>query len=312
MMIMDYYPLHNLEREAIRQGFTATDVKTLLHQGLQALVYLHYEDTVHRDIKPQNILVKSREPHFVIALADFGLASSAGSSYLKTYCGTYRYITPEVFDGKYWDAVDIWSLGVVALQYLHGLPMSSEYERGYADEVAERATTLAGTYPSDELILLLNRMLQMDPKNRPTAAQCLSLLEDFKDGHTEDAMIAKPTEDVSSSNHEGTFNINPKDSVSEKRARSDSRSCSESPADKRPSRRRRPTLNSPAVSLDPTQGSDRMREKRRRASSQSSSETSPERKKSRYQSIEPTHPSALLDQRQSPAHSVSDHPNESQ
>jgi serine/threonine protein kinase len=62
----------------------------------------------HRDLKPKNILVKSRYPLF-IKLADFGLANDKRD--LKTFCGSQGYAAPEIYFrnryNKYTTAVDL-------------------------------------------------------------------------------------------------------------------------------------------------------------------------------------------------------------
>jgi serine/threonine protein kinase len=84
---------------------------------------------VYRDIKPGNILVKHRYPLY-IKFADFGL-SKEGSSF-TTICGSKTYVPPEIArylsspksvpTEKYKSAVNIWSLGVIILEYAYGLP----------------------------------------------------------------------------------------------------------------------------------------------------------------------------------------------
>jgi serine/threonine protein kinase len=95
---------------------------TILCQGLSALVDLHgrEEPIVHRDIKPGNILIHSRDP-LHIKLTDFGL--SRVSNDLTTFCGTPLYLAPEVYTKQsYTPVVDIWSLGVVVFDF--SLPSS--------------------------------------------------------------------------------------------------------------------------------------------------------------------------------------------
>ena len=108
-MILEYIPLRDLEGHT----FSDSDSVTILRQVLSALTYLHELEhpVVHRDIKPGNILVHSRQPLHV-KLSDFGLSKEG--NILQTFCGTHNYLAPEVYEnGTYTSAVDIWSLGVV-------------------------------------------------------------------------------------------------------------------------------------------------------------------------------------------------------
>ncbi|AEO71089.1 uncharacterized protein THITE_2123114 [Thermothielavioides terrestris NRRL 8126] len=175
-LFLEYMELGNLSLEHKRLPFSLQDCWDILRQSLSALVYLHCrrEPIAHRDLKPQNILVKSRNPLHV-KLADFGLAK-AGS--LKTYCGTATYRPPEIqMDNgsqRYTVAVDIWSLGVVILQLEYGLPAP-----GYGSTMAWCASIVkeARTWESDGLIDILQRMLILEPNERATAKACLSAVE---------------------------------------------------------------------------------------------------------------------------------------
>ncbi|SPQ20563.1 58b91467-99f2-4e1f-b778-eb56634c081b [Thermothielavioides terrestris] len=175
-LYLEYMELGNLSLENKRLPFRHQDCWDILRQSLSALVYLHCrrEPIAHRDLKPQNILVKSRNP-LHIKLADFGLAK-AGS--LKTYCGTATYRPPEIqMDNRsqrYTVAVDIWSLGVVILQLGYGLPSP-----GYGSTMAWCASIVkeAGTWESDGLIDILQRMLVLEPNQRAPAKACLSAVE---------------------------------------------------------------------------------------------------------------------------------------
>ena len=76
---------------------------------------------MHRDIKPKNILVESRVP-FRLKLADFGFATDTSS--MMTFCGTDIYMPPAIglVREPYGRDVDLWSLGIVVIEYAYGLP----------------------------------------------------------------------------------------------------------------------------------------------------------------------------------------------
>ena len=90
-------------------------------QMASALAYLHWQNMVHRDLKPENVLLTANGN---IKLADFGLArkyiafepNNAGlvnRCYMQTFAGTPQWMAPEVFDGHYTEASDVFSLGVI-------------------------------------------------------------------------------------------------------------------------------------------------------------------------------------------------------
>ncbi|KAL9584902.1 MAG: hypothetical protein Q9212_001836 [Teloschistes hypoglaucus] len=177
-LILEYLPLGNLEDQDRQRNISDDETVITLHQSLLALTYLHGQtpSIVHRDIKPQNILVQSRDP-FHIKLADFGL--SKASDYLVTLCGTHTYLSPEIARHygsnrpecvKYANAVDIWSLGVVIFEYAYGLPHPGS---GIGLPWCEKIISALDDLDTDKLTDLLSTMIVMDPNLRAPARQCL-------------------------------------------------------------------------------------------------------------------------------------------
>lgn len=81
-----------LEKAVYTEG-EARDVFSVL---LTALKYCHDSGVVHRDVKPENILLTSRTDDVSIKLADFGFAMKLGEPAAKQLAGTPGYIAPEV------------------------------------------------------------------------------------------------------------------------------------------------------------------------------------------------------------------------
>ena len=86
------------------------------YQILEGLEYLYSNNILHRDIKPQNILICNNN----IKISDFGLAKSFEKTELiTTFCGSPLYMAPEIIKNKcYTNISDIWSLGVVLYELL--------------------------------------------------------------------------------------------------------------------------------------------------------------------------------------------------
>ncbi|KAG5558214.1 hypothetical protein RHGRI_008218 [Rhododendron griersonianum] len=97
-------------------------VQTIARQLLQALQYLHSNWIIHRDMKPQNILIGADS---VVKLCDFGFARAMSSNtvVLRSFNGTPLYMAPElVRQQPYNRTADLWSLGVILYELFVGEP----------------------------------------------------------------------------------------------------------------------------------------------------------------------------------------------
>lgn len=178
---MPFLPLGNLNQVHHKTPLAERETIELLFQGLTVLEHLHSRGVAHRDLKPENILVERRSP-LHLQFADFGLASDQLD--LKTFCGTEQYSAPEIYTGEnYTTAVDIWSLGVIVLEYVYGLPTLRTQARMNGKAVLRehglawccRLVEYANDWDSDSLInLLTTEMLQMDAGQRLSARNCLT------------------------------------------------------------------------------------------------------------------------------------------
>ena len=110
----------HLRRE---QRFPEWKAAQYIAQMAAALKYLHKKHVMHRDIKPENILVGM---HGEIKISDFGWSVHAPNNRRNTMCGTLDYLPPEMLaraggkDNFYSEKVDLWSLGVLAYEFLVG------------------------------------------------------------------------------------------------------------------------------------------------------------------------------------------------
>uniref|UniRef100_A0A3P9DD63 Protein kinase domain-containing protein n=1 Tax=Maylandia zebra TaxID=106582 RepID=A0A3P9DD63_9CICH len=107
------------------QGLPMRELRPILHQLANALFHLGSVGIVHADLKPGNIMVLNHsESPVKVKLIDFGLACPASAVIPGDRVGTIGYCAPEVMLGiPYHEAIDMWSLGLVAVELATGVPL---------------------------------------------------------------------------------------------------------------------------------------------------------------------------------------------
>nr|KYP40509.1 Mitogen-activated protein kinase kinase kinase 1 [Cajanus cajan] len=162
---------------SLYQKYTLRDsqVSAYTRQILHGLKYLHDRNVVHRDIKCANILVDASGS---VKLADFGLAKATKLNDVKSMKGTAYWMAPEVVKGKnqgYGLPADMWSLGCTVLEMLTGqLPYSNlEFMQALFRIGKGERPPVPDSLSSDARDFIL-QCLQVNPNNRPTAAQLLN------------------------------------------------------------------------------------------------------------------------------------------
>ncbi|KAJ7968106.1 Protein kinase [Quillaja saponaria] len=149
-----------------------SQVSAYTRQILSGLKYLHDRNVVHRDIKCGNILVHASG---FVKLADFGLAKATKLNDVKSSKGTPFWMAPEVVNLKqhgYGLAADIWSLGCTVLEMLTRQPPYSHLEGMQAlFRIGRGELPLVPDSLSKDARDFICKCLQVNPNNRPTAAQ---------------------------------------------------------------------------------------------------------------------------------------------
>jgi calcium-dependent protein kinase len=97
--------------------------------------YLHKLGVCHRDIKPQNILYSLMDSP-PLKLIDFEISKLNKNPKIEmwTVTGSLFYKAPEMFAGSYSNKIDIWAVGIVAYELLHGHP---PFMKEYVDDTID-------------------------------------------------------------------------------------------------------------------------------------------------------------------------------
>lgn len=127
VLVLEYVPGGDCSTLLRDAGFRLAEqiVKRIARQVLLALSYCHAQEIVHRDVKPENIMLTEASPWQApdCKLIDFGLAARCDRP-LPEVVGTPPYIAPEVIAGcqnfTYTPKGDVWALGVSVLELLAG------------------------------------------------------------------------------------------------------------------------------------------------------------------------------------------------
>nr|XP_048316473.1 serine/threonine-protein kinase 33 isoform X1 [Myodes glareolus]XP_048316474.1 serine/threonine-protein kinase 33 isoform X1 [Myodes glareolus]XP_048316475.1 serine/threonine-protein kinase 33 isoform X1 [Myodes glareolus]XP_048316476.1 serine/threonine-protein kinase 33 isoform X1 [Myodes glareolus] len=168
--------------------FSENETRLIIQSLASAIAYLHNKDIVHRDLKLENIMVKSsfmddnNEMNLNIKVTDFGLAvrkhGSRSEGMMQTTCGTPIYMAPEVINAhEYSQQCDIWSIGVIMYLLLCGEPpflanseeklfeLIRKGELQFEDPVWDSV--------SDSAKNVLKQLMKVDPAHRITAKELL-------------------------------------------------------------------------------------------------------------------------------------------
>ena len=91
-------------------------IKNFANQILKGLAYLHGRSppVIHRDLKCDNIYVTGQSGQ--VKIGDLGFATFKKQSFAKSFIGTYAFMAPEIYTGKYDEKVDIYAFGMCFLQ----------------------------------------------------------------------------------------------------------------------------------------------------------------------------------------------------
>lgn len=179
------------DRIISRGRFTEADACRTIRAVLSAIQYLHHHHIVHRDVKPENILYRTKAEDANVVLVDFGIARHLKSDdeVLTNVCGSFGYAAPEILSKKgHGKAVDLWSLGIITYTMLCGYtPFRSDDPKVLAEETQRGKIEFHDRYwknVSAEAKDFVKACLKTDPLQRITADEAMKhpWLAETRDG----------------------------------------------------------------------------------------------------------------------------------
>lgn len=181
-MVMDYMGGGDVfDRMLAKSKYTEKDAKHLTKHLLKAVRCIHEAGVAHRDIKPQNILLTSKDDDAHIKITDFGFARRTHNTpySLTSRCGTPTFVAPEILKNIPHDQrADLWSVGVVVYLLLVGYP---PFMKDTQSELFQQIRCCDWKFRSedwenisDDAKELIQNLLVADPEQRWTADQALA------------------------------------------------------------------------------------------------------------------------------------------
>jgi len=181
-LVMDYAP-HGSLRKQHSKGviLPLSTIVSYVTQIADALQYAHNQKVIHRDVKPENMLIGRRNE---VLLSDFGIALVAQSSHyhstqsLQDLAGTIAYMAPEQIQAQAGPGSDQYSLGIVVYEWLSG----TRPFQGAFTEVAVKHTLVPppslrkivpALSPAVEEVVMM--ALDKDPKRRFPDVQAFAI-----------------------------------------------------------------------------------------------------------------------------------------
>uniref|UniRef100_A0A673VDF6 Maternal embryonic leucine zipper kinase n=1 Tax=Suricata suricatta TaxID=37032 RepID=A0A673VDF6_SURSU len=184
-LVLEYCPGGELFDYIISQDrLSEEETRVVFRQIVSAVAYVHSQGYAHRDLKPENLLF---DEYHKLKLIDFGLCAQPKGNkdyHLQTCCGSLAYAAPELIQGKSYlgSEVDVWSMGILLYVLMCGfLPFDDDNVMALYKKIT-RGKYEVPKWLSSSSALLLQQMLQVDPKKRISVKNLLShpwIMQDY-------------------------------------------------------------------------------------------------------------------------------------
>ena len=221
-LVMDYVDGPGLDRKVKDGGMSAEDVLIVCRRVTEGLVAAHAKNIVHRDLSPDNIILRDGKPEEAVII-DFGIAkdTNPGAETIvgNEFAGKFAYAAPEQLHGQTDARADIYALGALLLATFRGARPS--IGNNLMDVVNIKARPLNTDGVPEPLKTLIDRMTRPDRDHRLGTAQAvldhLDAVQDGRDLDDDDRTVVVPRGADQPSMSEAATVVEPAPSVNETR-----------------------------------------------------------------------------------------------
>ena len=189
LLITEYCNGGNLTDWIKKENKTSQEVLSVIKQILEGINYLHTNKIIHRDIKPQNILIQ--EP-LIVKICDFGFSQTFKEeiSMFQTICGTPLFMSPEILKMQpYTIKSEIWSIGVLFYNIFFNshpygeLESVNDYRSKLQTElIIPQITIFDNNELNQTMNQLIKSMLSLETDRRPNIQEIIDRIKIAENG----------------------------------------------------------------------------------------------------------------------------------